>query len=101
LTCQLPEFAQQYRQRLDGTINEMQRVVTHFDEDAARSGYDRAAALKLMANNPEQLVRDQGIRIEENTKRLIRLRAQQDSFARSGSVLRLVAFFREFDPELA
>jgi hypothetical protein len=33
---QVPEFAQQYRQRLGGAIDELARVIGEFDSDAAR-----------------------------------------------------------------
>ena len=34
---QAPEFAQQYRQRLGGALDELRRVVADFDADAAKS----------------------------------------------------------------
>ena len=34
---QLPEFAQQYRQRLGGALEELTRIVAEFDASAARS----------------------------------------------------------------
>jgi hypothetical protein len=33
-----PEFAQQYRQRADGALEELMRIVTGFDAEAAREG---------------------------------------------------------------
>jgi hypothetical protein len=36
---QAPEFAQQYAQRLGGAIDELDRIVRHFDEDSRRSGW--------------------------------------------------------------
>jgi hypothetical protein len=47
LLGQVPEFAQQYAQRLGGAIDELDRTVRHFDEDPRRSGYDRSGALAL------------------------------------------------------
>jgi Protein of unknown function (DUF2937) len=38
LVGQAPEFAQQYAQRLGGAIEELQRIVDHFDDDSRRSG---------------------------------------------------------------
>src|SRR5579863_7785153 len=97
---QLPEFAQQYRQRLGGAIDELARIITHFDEDAARSGYDRAGALAVMAGNSERLVRDQAARIEEDIARYDRLVEQQQAFTKAGPFGRLVVFFANFDPPL-
>ncbi len=38
---QLPEYAQQYRQRLGGAIDEISRIMAEFDADAARIGLSR------------------------------------------------------------
>jgi hypothetical protein len=83
---QLPEFVQQYSQRMGGAIDELTRIVDHFDEDSRRSGYDRSSALQLMAKNPAQLIRDQATRMQDNFARLNRLRAQQGAFNNSTSV---------------
>ena len=99
-SSQVPEFAQQYRQRLGGAIDELARILTHFDEDAARSGYDRAGALALMARDAEQLVRDQAGRMREDIDRYSRLVEQQQAFSKSGPFGRLAAFFADFDTPL-
>src|SRR3977135_4408979 len=101
LFSQVPGFMQQYNQRLGGAVDELTRIVSHFDEDARRSGYDRPAALQLMAKNPERLVRDQAVRIDENVTRLHRLREQQETFRNAGSFFRLASFVRNYDPPLA
>jgi hypothetical protein len=98
---QAPEFAQQYRQRLGGAIGELQRIIQRFDEDSGRSGYDRTAALRLMANNSEQLIRDQASRMEEVIARHDRLRAQESAFRNGGSFVRISAFILNFDRPLA
>ena len=100
LLSQTPEFAQQYRQRLGGAIDELSRIIQQFDEDSRRSGYDRAAALRLMANNPEQLIRDQATRMEQTVARYSRLREQEDAFRNGGPFTRLSAFVVNFDRPL-
>jgi hypothetical protein len=97
---QAPEFAQQYRQRLGGAVDELQRIIQQFDEDSRRSGYDRMAALRLMANNKEQLVRDQAGRMEEVIARHDRLRAQEIAFRNGGPFVRISAFILNFDRPL-
>jgi len=97
---QTPEFAQQYRQRLGGAIDELQRIIQQFDEDSRRSGYDRTAALRLMENNREQLVRDQASRMEEVVARHDRLLAQENAFRNGGSFVRISAFILNFDRPL-
>jgi len=100
VSSQVPEFAQQYRQRLGGAIDELAQIITHFDEDAARSGYDRAGALALMSRNDERLVRDQAGRMRENIERHGRLVEQQQAFTQSGLFGRLVVFVEDFDRPL-
>lgn len=53
LCSQLPEFIQQYYERLGGVVEELRRIVRQFDEDSKRSGYEQWAALQVMARNPE------------------------------------------------
>jgi hypothetical protein len=45
---QLPEFSQQYVQRLGGTVDALAEVVAEFDKSAAAEGLTRAAALDAM-----------------------------------------------------
>ena len=63
-------------------VDELSRIVQHFDTDARRSGYDRSGALRVMGDNPEPLVRDQGQRMTENIERLARLRRSNKRCAR-------------------
>ncbi|MGY3438777.1 MULTISPECIES: DUF2937 family protein [unclassified Marinovum] len=50
---QFPEFSQQYAQRLGGAVDELSRVVTEFDADAADLGLTRAAALTDLAQGSD------------------------------------------------
>lgn len=100
LLSQLPEFAQQYRQRLGGAVDELQRIVQQFDEDSLRSGYDRAAALRVMSANPERLIRDQAGRMNDTLSRYARLREQEEAFRSGGPFVRLVSFVQNFDRPL-
>jgi Protein of unknown function (DUF2937) len=100
LFSQGPEFAEQYRQRLGGAIDELTAVVEHFQEDAQRSGYDRDTALRLMAQNTERLVRDLGTRMQENVARLDLLRRQQRLFSRGVTLGSLTDFAFNHDAPL-
>lgn len=99
--CQAPAFVQQYAQRLGGTIDALEIVVGRFDDDARHSGYDRAAALALMARNPERLVRDQGAGMSTTITRLANLRRQQTALQAPDSFARLIAFVTDYDGEVA
>jgi hypothetical protein len=98
---QAPELAQQYAQRLGGAIDELDRIVRHFDEDSRRSGYDRPGALALMGRNQEQLIRDQATRLSDTIERLAKLRAQQSAMNQPGSFTRVAAFANGYDQDIA
>jgi Protein of unknown function (DUF2937) len=101
LFSQAPEFMQQYAQRLAGAADELQLIVRHFDDDSRRSGYDQPAALELMARNPEQLVRDQSVRMKETISRLGRLREQQSAMSQASTITRFLSFVSNYDRPLA
>lgn len=80
MAAQLPEFAQQYRQRLGGALEEMREVVARFDADAARNSLTREQALARYGSAEEPFLRDQGeaatqliIRYENLTEQRVRL----------------------------
>jgi hypothetical protein len=98
---QLPEFAQQYRQRLSGAIDELHRVVDRFDGSAQASGLGRDQAITKLREQPEPLARGQGEAMQDLVARLNRLQRQRDDFTSVGSFGRLVVLIREVDPGLA
>jgi len=75
LFSQAPEFAQQYRQRLAGAVDEIARVLAGFDDDAGREGLDRAGGIARLKGNTDPLVRERGLQIEDEAARLARLQA--------------------------
>ena len=77
---QLPEFAQQYRQRIGGAIDELGRVVAEFDRDASTSGLTRAQALDLHRQSTEALFRARGQSAQASIDRLDTLSRQQAEF---------------------
>jgi hypothetical protein len=97
---QLPEFGQQYRQRLGGAVDELRRVAQSFDDDAAENDLDRSAALAEMARNPNALVQDRAASMSETMARLNDLEAQQQAFRLAGPFGRLYTLSTHFDPPL-
>jgi Protein of unknown function (DUF2937) len=47
LGSQLPEFAQQYRQRLGGALDELMRMIGQFDTEVAARSLNRSQGLDL------------------------------------------------------
>ena len=96
-----PEFAQQYRQRLGGAVDELRRVVARFDADAQATGQDRAAAIDRLRGNPDRLTSLQGDAMRANVERLGRLEGQRAAFADAGPFARLTLLVHEGDADLA
>lgn len=97
---QLPEFAQQYRQRLGGAVEELQVVVSDFDKDALSSGLNRDEALDQMANSVDAFPRDRGQSMERTINRYERLSVQQQRMEDAEPVSRPVFLFSTYDEKL-
>lgn len=101
LASQLPEYAQQYRQRLGGALDELTRLVVNFDAQAAGEGLPRDKALDRLKRNPDGLVQRQGEAMQDTVIRRDRLAEQDAAFQRAGSFGRLAVLARDFDPGIA
>lgn len=99
--AQIPEFAQQYRQRLGGAVDELRRVVTRFDDGARASGLSREGAVRKLTDNADPLVQRQGEAQGEVAARLARLEDQRRAYDQAGPFGRLLIFVRDADPGLA
>ena len=97
---QAPEFAQQYRQRLGGALQELQRVVAEFDADAAKSGLSRDEAVAKHLGANEGLFRDRGLRVQQTIERQEVLTSQAEWFKTLPPPLRPVAIIRGYDDAL-
>jgi len=96
-----PEFAQQYRQRLAGAIDELRREVAEFDAEAAGHALTRDAAVQRLKTNADPLARDRGDAAEADATRLVRLEDALSTMKDAPSLQRLVTFVRDYDPEVA
>jgi hypothetical protein len=97
---QLPEFAQQYRQRIGGAIDELKPMVERFDQEAQAAGTDRGGALQRLARNPDSLARDRGQASADMIARLDRLEGQQAAMRGAGPFARIAVPFEDPDPQL-
>jgi hypothetical protein len=98
---QAPEFAQQYRQRLGGAIDELNRVIGRFDADAQSLGQSRNGALDQLTNNPDRLTSLQGEAMRANIQRRDRLQRQREAFMEAGPLQRLFVMVRQADTDIA
>jgi hypothetical protein len=98
---QVPEFAQQYRQRLGGAIDELARVIGEFDADAARISLTREAGIDRLVANADTFVRQRGEQVRSDVERVARLEKQLTSYAEAGPFWRLGVFARSYEPDIA
>lgn len=100
LASQGPEFAQQYRQRLGGAIDELTRVVTRFEVDARANGETRESAAARLRANPDDLVSRQGVAMQGNVERLDRLQLHREALMQVGPFSRIAVMVREGDRDV-
>jgi len=97
LGSQFPEFAQQYRQRLGGALDELNRMVAQFDAEVAGQSLNRAQGLDRLEKNDDPLARERGAAIAGDIGRAERLQRQQDALKSAGPLTRLAALAENFD----
>ncbi|NKL34114.1 DUF2937 family protein [Rhizobium leguminosarum bv. viciae] len=74
---QAPEFAQQYRQRIGGAIDELRVIVDDFNTQAAEHHLDRQQALNAYAQSSDDFLRDRGVSMQSTITRYETLLSQQ------------------------
>ncbi|WP_406854870.1 DUF2937 family protein [Alsobacter sp. KACC 23698] len=100
IASQLPEFAQQYRQRLGGAVGELRAAMDRFDLDAGAAQVGRSDAIARLQGSPDPLVQGRGAEVNRTQARLQRLETQRDRMAAAGPVGRLALLARDHDQAL-
>jgi hypothetical protein len=100
IATQAPEFAQQYRQRLGGALDELHRIIARFDAETAAEALSREQGLARLEQNDDPLARERGEAIASDIERSEKLERQQQDFAQAGSFARLTALARDYDPTM-
>jgi hypothetical protein len=96
-----PEFAQQYRQRLGGALEELNRIVSEFDAEVRGENLTRAEGLKRLEDNDDPLARKRGVDMTEAIERAKRLDDEIQAMNSAGPLMRLYVVATNFDPEIA
>ena len=97
---QLPEFAQQYRQRLGGAIDALEGVLDDFKQDAAQYGLSFQDAIARQKTSGDPFIQARGFSMVAADERLTNLKKQRDEFETAAPIQRLMVFFRGVDREL-
>jgi hypothetical protein len=96
-----PEFSQQYRQRLGGALDELKRIVSTFNAEAAKQSVTPVEAIARLEGNPDPLAQARGAAIEADIARRDKLQGALDAMQGAGPVQRLTAMAADFDPVIA
>ena len=96
-----PEFAQQYRQRAGGALDELKWSVALFDAETASEGLTRSAGIKRLEADGEPLAQKRGQDMEQTIARSDRLEAQLAAMETAGPLKRLTLMATEIDPVIA
>lgn len=100
VVSQAPEFAQQYRQRIGGALQELNAVVADFDKDAAASDMTREQALTRYSRSPDRFLRDRGASIDQTLLRHARLTEQRAALEEALPVMKPFHVAQYADPAL-
>ncbi|MGP0103990.1 DUF2937 family protein [Rhodoblastus sp.] len=98
---QAPEFAQQYRQRLGGAIDELRASVAAFDSDSRASGLTHDSGVARLEDSSDPLVRRRGARMNQETARLARLSRQAADLKDGLPLSKIFALAVDADPQVA
>src|SRR5580692_8784035 len=98
---QAPEFAQQYRQRLAGAVDELSRVVATFDRDAQSENVTPDQAMQRLHANPDPIARERGQAMADDKARLARLKDALAAYTSGTPVRRLAGLLESFDVSTA
>lgn len=86
LLSQLPEFTQQYRQRLGGAVDEMTAAIAQFDQEASAQSLNRDQGIARLEANSDTLAQQRGESVAATVERRDRLDRQREALATAGPV---------------
>jgi hypothetical protein len=101
VASQLPEYAQQYRQRLGGAIDELNTLIERFNAEAAQSGLNEDQGITRLQQSDDRFVQQRGDQMRDTIARRDRLERQAQDFAKAGPVGRVLVLAEDFDPKIA
>ena len=97
LGSQTPEFAQQYRQRLGGRVDELKRSVSGFEQEAKKQKKTPQQALEILISAQDPIIKARGEAMMEDQRRFAHYSRQLEDMKQAGPFLRIVHMFRGID----
>ena len=101
VTAQMPEYWQQYRQRLEGAIDELSRIVTQFDAENAAYKLTRREGIAHLEASPDPLVKARGVQMQHIVWRLQKLQRIDAAFDDKNLPAKWWTLATTFDPAIA
>lgn len=100
-SSQLPEFAQQYAQRLGGAVDELETFVRQFEEDARAAGLTRESALAEYQTSESVFLGRRGDTVLGTIQRYETLRRLKAELSTAGPVERVFGVVLEPQMDIA
>lgn len=101
LFSQIPEFIQQYLQRLGGHLDEARRQLGHFQEIATKAGLTLDGLMARSQGSPEPTVIQLGRLIRDTASRVDALAAAEAGIRSASLFSRPLVFLRHLDLSIA
>jgi hypothetical protein len=98
---QIPEFMQQYLQRLGGHLDEARRQLAKFQDAAEQSGITLERLITQTTSNADAAVAKLGGVMTDSVARVEELQAAQTAITSASLWERPFVFFRNIDPAIA
>ena len=98
--AQLPEFSQQYKQRLGGAIDELEVVAERFEQDANSLNLSVPEAIVKLEGASQELFQKRGASMRTHLERYNSLKDQQQRFNQNTGAMRPVALLSGADEQL-
>lgn len=101
VACQLPEFIQQYLQRLGGRLDEARRQLAQFTDIAAQSRLSLADFIDRTSHNADTSVARLAGVMRDTVSRVDSLSAADSAIRHASLWEKPFVFFSHFDPDIA
>jgi hypothetical protein len=98
LASQIPEYGQQYRQRLGGAVDELNLIIARFDEDSRQAGLSEQQGIKRLLENNDEFIRGRGFQMQDIIRRRQKLGRAMDE---PQGLERLFSLTFDFDASIA
>lgn len=98
--AQVPEFINQYIQRLGGHVTELGRIISQYRDGAAGSGRDLQTYIQLFQKSSVPEFAKTGSQMGSNLERYTELKAALEELGNASGIDRLFAFLKNLNMDI-